>query len=170
MGAPTAQITSQMGRGRLRHLWDVQVLWARSLAREVLGTGELGWGWGQRLVTLGVCQDQVVLELSWVRRGGCETLSHPCRHLAPQSLALPLVREQRRSRVATLDPVSGGTRPRTWGVGPTLSGPSDTEREGEKQQKKGSQGLFLELCCVSISLMPTDTWAPRKTLPRKIHS
>lgn len=140
----------------LRHLWDVLVLWAQS---SCVGDAQHRGSWvgvgEQRLVTMGVCQGQVVLEPPWVGRGGCETLSCPCCHLGPQSSGSgspfrqqEQVREQRRIPCGSLwipssrqgDPVHGGDLAQRMGSVPPRAGPPGTEREGKSSRKRGLKG------------------------------
>lgn len=170
----------------LRHLWDVLVLWAQS---SCVGDAQHRGSWvgagEQRLVTVGVCQGLVVLEPPWVGRDGCETLSCPCCHLdlRAQGLALPLGSRSRSeskggSHVAHSGSHPAGkgiqcmgvTWPSTWGLSHPELDPQAQKGRGKAAEKGVSRVVPRALLRSHFSHVPTDTWTPCKTLPRKIHS
>lgn len=162
---PLSQIPSQAGDragGWLILGAEASLGCAGALGTEFLHEGCWVGGGEKPLVTEGLCQGQVVLELLWVGRGGCETLPCPCCHLGPQSVGFgspcgqqEQLREQRR---IPWDPIpavkgiqgEGVTWPSTWGLSHPELNPRH-RKGGEKRQEKGSQGLFLELCCAPTS-------------------
>lgn len=125
----------------------------------------------------------------WNRPGWAEVAVRPCHvrvviwDLRAQGLALPLGSRSRSgskggSHVAHSGSHPAGkgiqcmgvTWPSTWGLSHPELDPQAQKGRGKAAEKGVSRVVPRALLRSHFSHVPTDTWMPCKTLPRKIHS